>query len=87
MLRPAIFQRPYVAFRHIPYLRGGQSETESCPGSGGVLGRGQTVWTQKAYDPRNTPPQALAFVEEIGVVSLDPRGLVPADLLNPGAKD
>ena len=82
MLRPASFMQPYVAFSNIPYLCGEQSVREFSPGSGGVLGRGQTVWTQEAYNSRTVPVVAIAFVDEIGIISLDPRGLVPADLLS-----
>ena len=80
MLKPQMFQKPYVAVRHVPYICGdGSNKTDSA--SGGVLGRGQTVWTEETFDMRRARERAIAFVEEIGVISLDPRGLVSADVL------
>ena len=75
MVKPETFQKPCVALRHVPYLFEENSPT------GGVLGRGQTVWVQNDCDPQKAPHAARAFVENVGVVSLDPRWLVSADAL------
>ena len=77
MLRPETFQRSYVVFRNSPYLM-----TDSAQGfsaMGGVLSRGQVVWLQ-GLDGKQ-PRSVTAFVDEIGLILMDPRGLVSADIL------
>lgn len=80
MLRPETFQQAFVALQHIPYLCKDGSATED-PLSGGVLGRGQVVWTQKTPETKARPLSVVAFADGVGVVSLNPRWLVPADAL------
>ncbi len=82
MLRPDAFKQPYVAIRHIPYLSCDSSQDSS----GGVLSRGQTVWTNEAYESKRYSATATAFVDEIGFVSLDSGWLVRADVLTPSAE-
>ena len=79
MLRPETFQRSYVVFRNIPYLV--TDSVQKFSASVGVLSRGQVVWLPGLDD--RTPKSVTAFVEEIGLISLDPRALVPADILTP----
>jgi hypothetical protein len=76
-----VFRNAYVTLRNISYL----CEDASIEGgslSGGVLGTGQTVWTREVYEPYNRPRSTTAFVQGIGIVSLDPRWLVRADSLD-----
>ncbi len=82
MLRPKTFQEAHVAFRNIPYaLNNGASEGN--PQSGGVLSRGQTVWTRECFALGTCPESTTAFVDGVGLVALDPRWLVRADALQP----
>ena len=81
MFKPEAFQQPYVALRNIPYQCGDPSAKGATP-SGGVLGRGQTVWTKENYELKTYPRTTTAFVDDIGIISLDPRWLVRADALN-----
>ena len=78
MFRPETFQQPYVALRNIPYVYGDSSSGQESP-SGGVLGAGQTVWTKEFKLKKSC--SATAFVEGVGIVSLDPRWLVRGDAL------
>jgi len=78
MLPPEPFRHSFVAVRNIPYTRRDGTRREG-PFSGGVLGRGQLVWTRESGKLRSD--SVTAFVEDLGPVSLDPRWLVPADVL------
>jgi hypothetical protein len=79
MLKPEAFHEPFVALRNVPYLCGSPEDRDHA--QGGVLCQGQTVWTKySTVPPRNVRSEA-AFVEGIGVVSLNPHWLVPADLV------
>ena len=82
MLRPEVYSQSYVAIRPTPYLCG---ETASPGSPGGVLRRGQTVWTRET--PKGYPGSAPVYVDGIGIVSLDTRWLVRADVLKPVAQD
>jgi hypothetical protein len=82
MIKPETFEQPYVAFGHVPYQCGDDVKDFSPPG-GGVLPRGQLVWTTQSYTPRECPRSVTAFVEDIGIVSVDPHWLVRADALKP----
>jgi hypothetical protein len=84
MLRPKMFTKPYVAFRHIPYICGPDVLSQA-PASGGVLAKGQTVWTKEVFVPKQCPQMATAFVEDIGIVSLNPSWLVSASILDPSS--
>jgi hypothetical protein len=84
MFRPDVFKQPYCAIRAVPYLCGDGSAQDS---SGGVLGRGQTVWTKEAYESKGYPASAVAFVDGVGIVSLDTRWLVRADIISTAAKE
>ncbi len=81
MLRPDVYRQPHVALQHIPYICGGGSTIRDSS-SGGVLGRGQTVWTSDNCQSKTYQSLTSAFVEGIGIVSLDPRWLVRADVLS-----
>jgi hypothetical protein len=45
--------------------------------TGGVLGKGQTVWVQSLAKTRKRPITITAYVEDIGIVSVDPHYLAP----------
>ncbi len=80
MSRPEAFHQQYVALHNIPYLCGDGSGSGT-PSSGGVLGRGQMVWTEEIRQPSTPAKPTAAFVEGIGIISLDPRWLARADAL------
>ncbi len=82
MLKPETFQQPYVACRHLPY-QCGEAANDLSPSSGGVLCKGQMVWTTQSYPSTERPLSVTAFVDDIGIVSLDPHWLVRADALKP----
>ncbi len=75
MAKPGSFKYSYVALHNIPYIEAGESYSASC---GGVLGRGEVVWTDHLH--QEDPSRVKAFLESVGVVSLDPRWLVPPEL-------
>lgn len=77
MLRPETFARSYVVFRNLPYAMADSAKEFSS--MGGVLSRGQVVWLQGPDGKQST--DVTAFVDQVGLVWLDPRGLVPADIL------
>jgi hypothetical protein len=80
MLRPEIFQQAQVAMQNVPYVLG--DDYAKNPFSGGVLGRGQIVWTQES-EPSHTRVQAtIGFLDGVGLVSLNPQSLIRADVLN-----
>jgi hypothetical protein len=83
MFRPDVFKQPYVAIRHIPYLCRDASGQDA---PGGVLSKGQMVWTQESYESKGYPPSAIAFVDGVGIVSLDTRWLVRPDILSTTTK-
>lgn len=74
MLKPVSYQKPHVATRHIPYECA--SEVGKAPDSGGVIGRGETIWTENIEPGPRTIKTVNAFVERVGIVSLDPHLLL-----------
>ncbi len=80
MLKPQIFQQANVAIRNLPYTVLQESLRDSID-SGGVLGSGQLVWTESSFTVRPRPCSAIAFVDGIGMVCVDPRWLTaPRDV-------
>ena len=75
MDKPEAFQQPYTAAQNIPYLCGDSSNHTSFS-SGGVLGRGQVVWLHTPLKSKARSSEASAFVDGIGLVSLNPRWLI-----------
>ena len=73
MLKPAEFERSYINIRSIPY-----ECTEDGGGRmmGGVLSRGQVLWTERAW--KKTGRLIRAYVDGIGVVSVEDRFLLPS---------
>lgn len=75
MVKPECFKVEYVTSCHTPY---GIEETSS-PGmlsSGGVLGKGQPVWLKESLTAKRMKTIVPAYVEHLGIVSLDTRFLV-----------
>lgn len=84
MSRPDAFCRAYVALQNTPYLcKDGSTHTRATSHSGGVLGRGDLVWTRDDYSSGQDTLCVDGFVEHAGLVSLNPRFLVRADALKP----
>ena len=83
--KPEAFQKQHVAFRHIPYVCD-EAANDRSSHTGGVIGRGETVWTTETFETGHCPASAKVFVESVGVISLDPRWLVRADALADGAE-
>lgn len=78
MNKPQQFQTACLAIRNTPYVFAVES-FEATAHSGGVLGQGQLVWTARVYDSTEDLLSIAAFVDDIGVISLDPRSLMKAD--------
>jgi len=83
MTKPETYDETCVIVRNMPY----ECEDDHRRGSftaGGVLGKGWIVWVQRRAETRNSsvsPSRAAsvtAFVDGIGVVSVDPRCLASA---------
>lgn len=79
MLRPEAFRQPFVAVRNIPYLCGAPEDRG--PVQGGVLCQGQTVWTRFSAVPDRKIRTESAYVEGVGIISLNPHWLIPASML------
>lgn len=77
MARPQVFKNSYVALHSIPYTEVDAGEPSTRVGNG-VVGAGQVVWADHLH--QRQPARVTAFVESVGVVSLDPRWLVTPDL-------
>ena len=76
MTRPHEFQEGYIAIQSIPYIRVSPRDL----GRSGVLAKGQFVWVRTRFDAER-PISISAFVDHIGVVSLDPEWLVAAKFI------
>ena len=77
MAKPHVFKQSYVALHSIPYIEISGSEPEEGL-SGGVLGAGQVVWADHLHQKQ--PSRVTAFLDSVGVVSLDPRWLVTPEV-------
>jgi len=75
MTRSNEFQEVYTAIQNIPYLH----ESPQDLASGRVLAKGRLVWVQTMFDAKERPISISAFVDDIGIISLDPRWLAVAD--------
>ena len=73
MTKPSEFREVYIAIQNIPYLRESPQELVS----GGVLAKGQLVWVQTMFNAEERPTIS-AFVDDVGVISLDARWLAVA---------
>ena len=77
MVKPAIFQQPYVTARNMPYVYTDESVSNQFALEG-VLCSGQIVWIGEADTSRARPRSAVGFVDGIGIVVVDPRWLTRA---------
>ena len=68
--RPTEFFEHYIAIRPVPYRFVQSSKHPSS--SGGVLRAGQAIWLEAAIQRTRLPAVVQAFVENVGLVSLDP---------------
>lgn len=74
MQKPEKFEKPYRTWCSIPYTM--MLETSFQPTSnGGVLDAGQLLWTRQTLPSPSSARVALAFVDGIGTVLIDPRWL------------
>jgi hypothetical protein len=76
MNKPHQFQSPCLATQNIPYMFA--AEPAPATRDGGVLGKGCLVWTCEVYETQGRPPSVTAFVDDLGLISLDPRSLMKA---------
>jgi hypothetical protein len=74
-VRPTCFKFPYVTTQSLPYSHGEASYQERYL-DGGVLAEGQTIWLQSPRDMRSGEIMVPAFVEPLGVITLDVRFLM-----------
>jgi hypothetical protein len=80
MSKPQDYEETYVTVRNVPY----QCEDSNFMGrslTGGVLGKGRVVWAKNLLKMKkqSLPTYFVsAYVEEIGIVLVDPRCLMLA---------
>ncbi len=79
MHKPDMFNLPFVTVRNTPYLQGFPENPEHS--EGGVLGQGQLVWTMSSTSFSHAMRSQPAFVDGVGVVSLNPGWLIPVGIL------
>jgi hypothetical protein len=75
MARPHEFREACIAIRNIPYLRVSPPHFAS----EGVLAKGTLVWVQTMIGAEERPTSISAFVDDFGIISLDPRWLAFAN--------
>ena len=73
MIKPQAFQVRYITLQNLPYTFGEPQRANTAVG--GVLSKGRLVWAQRPYDLGEHGGSAAAFVDDIGIISLDPRWL------------
>lgn len=79
MLKPHVFQQPCVATRNLPYINL-DGPLNAGFSNGGVIGTGQVVWLEESTARKIGSTAANAFVEGIGVVSIDARWLTKTEI-------
>ena len=75
MNRPQEFQAACRAAQNMPY-RFASGSSDDAADSGGVLGKGQLVWTCRRENTPGSTSFISAFVDDLGVISLDSRWLM-----------
>jgi hypothetical protein len=78
MNRPHQFQSPCLAAQNTPYRFAAEPDPPITH-DGGVLGKGRLVWTCEVYGVKERPHSVTAFVDDLGLISLDPHSLMRAD--------
>jgi hypothetical protein len=76
MMRPESFRRCFITTHNIPYLVPDGDGREQ-PHTGGVLAKGQLVWAGEFE--RRRKRSVPAYAEDLGIVSVDPKWLAPAE--------
>ena len=76
--RPQHFWYPCLVIQNTPYMFASESPP-AIPRDGGVLRKGQLVWTCEADGTKQCPPSVTAFVDDLGLISLAPHSLMRAD--------
>lgn len=78
MLRPTRYQHPSVPTRNLPYASAaGDVVSDEC---GGVLSTWQLVWTEHPCGVHAPAHAAVAFVDGIGEIVVDPHCLMNINL-------
>jgi hypothetical protein len=80
MIKPECFRVGYIASCNMPYGFDETSRPEMLS-SGGVLRKGQPVWLKESLTGKPINTFVPAYVEHLGVVSLDARLLVDFAIL------
>jgi hypothetical protein len=75
--KPQQFRSPCLVTQNTPYMFASESAPPTTR-DGGVLGKGQLVWTCEVDGTEERPHSVTAFVEDLGLISLDPRSLMRA---------
>lgn len=81
MMKPETYGETCVIVRNLPYEC--EDDRRGPSTAGGVLGKGSVVWVERRDGNRNGSVSSsrtgsvTAYVEGIGVVSVDPRYLAP----------
>ncbi len=78
MVKPEEFERSYVVNQNLPYEMI-ETRASGDQQSGGVLGKGQRVWMRKPLEICVSHGGVLVYVEDLGVICLDPRRLSHLD--------
>ena len=86
MSKPEAFQHEYITLNTLPYSCG-ESKVATTSFSGGVLRRGETVWVENDCAPRHSSKSTTAYVDGVGVITVNPERLVKADVLKPISKE
>jgi hypothetical protein len=83
MRKPNKFREACVVVQDLPYLR----ESPQNLASGGVLAKGQLVWVQTMFHAEERSNSISAFVDDVGIISLDARWLAVPKFIDSEAAD
>jgi hypothetical protein len=76
MNKPHQFQSPCLSTQNTPYMF--VNEPVPITSDGGVLRKGRLVWTCEVYETKDRAHSVTAFVDDLGLISLDPHSLMRA---------
>jgi hypothetical protein len=74
MQKPENYKFPHLTTHPVMYLRINPA-TLLPSGGGGTLDGGQLIWTKKGFASDEEQLSALGFVEDFGMILVDPRWL------------
>jgi hypothetical protein len=77
MNRPPRFQSQCLTTQNTPYMFAAEL-VPAITYDGGVLGKGQLIWTCEVDGAKERPHLVTAFVDDLGLIWLDPRSLMRA---------